>query len=96
MKVTRALVAVAMVVTWALVDGTGPVAADPSLCMGRVPTFVGTSGDDTILLKEETGPQTVVGLGGNDAIIGTELSNRICGGDGHDQVWAGQGPTGIP
>ncbi len=59
------------------------------LCFGKVPTLVGTEGDD--LLVGTDGDDVIMGLGGNDIILGQDGLDTICGGDGNDKILAGDG-----
>jgi Ca2+-binding RTX toxin-like protein len=91
MQVTPLLAVVAVGLTLGIVDGTGAEASATATCDGQVATIVGTPGDDVILANQEVTGQVIVGLGGNDSILGSELGDAICGGDGNDQIWAGSG-----
>lgn len=80
------------VITVTGVDGTtstlnpGPAR---TLCSGRVPTIVGTSGADTI--KGTNGADVILALGGNDKIEAGAGDDVICAGDGDDKIEAGDG-----
>ena len=89
-KLTRLLAVMTAGVPLAIVGGAHPAAAAP-LCEGEVATIVGTPGDDVILANQLPQGQVIVGLGGNDSILGSEQGDTICGGDGNDQIWAGAG-----
>jgi Ca2+-binding RTX toxin-like protein len=51
-------------------------------CAGRLPTIVGTSGND--VLRGGNGPDVIMGLGGDDVISGGNGNDVICGGRGAD------------
>ena len=53
------------------------------LCAGRVPTIVGTPGDDANL-RGTNGRDVIHGLGGHDTISGLNDNDVICGGEGND------------
>lgn len=53
-------------------------------CWGRLPTIVGTAGDDRIEATPEA--DTIVALGGDDHITGMRRGDVLCAGDGHDVV----------
>jgi len=59
------------------------------LCDGRVPTIIGTDGND--VLRGTDGPDVILGLGGNDRISGGNGDDVICAGPGNDAVDAGNG-----
>lgn len=59
------------------------------LCRGRVPTIVGTDGNDT--LAGTKGPDVIAALGGNDTINASGGDDLVCGGTGNDIVNAGNG-----
>ncbi len=59
------------------------------LCRGRVPTLIGTNGNDT--LTGRPGADMIVGLGGNDVINGRGGDDVICAGAGNDTVRGGGG-----
>jgi RTX calcium-binding nonapeptide repeat (4 copies) len=66
----------------------GPEAAQAApRCFGRMPTIVGTSGNDR--LHGTPGPDVIVGLGGRDELLGRGGIDRLCTGRGHDAA-AGQ------
>ncbi len=60
-----------------------------SLCGGRAPTILGTSGDDVI--NGTPGPDVIHGLEGDDIIHGLGGDDVICGGAGHDELWGDEG-----
>lgn len=63
---------------------------DPrTLCRGRIPTIIGTDGNDT--LNGTKGPDVIAGMGGNDTISGGGGDDVICGGAGHDNAGGGNG-----
>jgi Ca2+-binding RTX toxin-like protein len=56
-------------------------------CLGRVPTIVGTRGNDTIV---GTSQADVIASGrGNDTVRALEGKDRICGGPGRDTISGG-------
>ncbi len=59
------------------------------LCFGKVPTIVGTGGNDQI--TGTPGRDIIVGLGGNDTINGGGGGDIICAGDGSDVVYGDAG-----
>lgn len=68
------------------------------LCMGVVPTIVGTAGADTIngtagadVITGLGGDDTIAGLGGNDLICGNEGADNLLGGPGLDRLQGGLG-----
>lgn len=72
--------------TLTLTDGPPP---GPAACGGRVPTIVGTSGDD--VLRGGNGVDVIDGGGGNDVISGGNGDDVLCGGQGLDRVSGGNG-----
>ncbi len=58
-------------------------------CDGKVPTIVGTPGNDTI--TGTTGADVIVGLAGDDRIFGLGGADVICGGTGNDVLGGGAG-----
>jgi uncharacterized protein len=58
-------------------------------CKGRVPTIVGTPGDDHYEGRQT--PDVIVGLGGADEIRGRKGDDVICGGPGDDSIAGGKG-----
>lgn len=63
---------------------------DPHVtCRGRLPTIIGTEGNDT--LTGTKGPDVIIGLDGNDAIEGNGGDDVVCGGPGIDTVSGGNG-----
>lgn len=66
-----------------------PSDATASLCMGRVPTIVGTAGNDTIF--GTAGNDVIVGGGGKDTIDGLAGDDYICGGKGADKMYGNFG-----
>lgn len=73
----------------ALVALVPPPAAAEDTCFGRVPTIVGTPGDDVLVGTD--GPDVIDGLAGDDTIRGLDGADRLCGGPGADAVNAGGG-----
>ncbi|WP_179131053.1 putative Ig domain-containing protein [Candidatus Entotheonella palauensis] len=59
------------------------------LCLGLVPTIVGTEGDDVI--SGTSGNDIIAGLGGNDIIRGRSGNDHICGGPGTDELLGDRG-----
>lgn len=64
-------------------------AATTVRCNGRVPTLLGTAGNDT--LTGTAGTDIIHGLGGNDRINGLGGNDIICGGSGADVLNGGRG-----
>ncbi|MGH8548601.1 MAG: choice-of-anchor Q domain-containing protein [Methylococcales bacterium] len=62
------------------------------LCQGRVPTIIGTPGDDVIAGTDRR--DIIMGLGGNDTIRGLKGSDVICGNGGNDDLF-GEGGDDI-
>jgi Ca2+-binding RTX toxin-like protein len=58
-------------------------------CLERIPTVLGTPGDD--ILYGTIGDDVIVGLAGDDVIVGREGHDLICGGDGNDRITGGPG-----
>ena len=87
-RITRALMPIGLVAASLFIAGPA-AAATPSTCAGRVPTIVGTSGDDVIV--GTTGNDIIDGLGGNDEIHGLEGDDIICGNNGVDVIYGGDG-----
>jgi hypothetical protein len=58
-------------------------------CGGRVPTIVGTTGDDRIRGTKQA--DVIVGLTGRDIISGRGGRDRICGNRGRDHLHGGRG-----
>ena len=56
-------------------------------CFERIPTAIGTPGDD--VLVGTYNDDVIVGLGGNDVIRGREGHDLLCGGDGNDRIAGG-------
>lgn len=56
----------------------------PAPCLGRVPTIVGTAGDDDI--EGTSGRDVIAGLAGNDTISGLGGRDFICGDAGNDTI----------
>lgn len=63
--------------------------AAATLCFGRVPTIIGTEGDD--VLTGTPGNDVIMGNGGDDVITGGEGDDFICGGAGDDDLQGNQG-----
>ena len=53
-------------------------------CDGRVPTLVGTPGDD--VLRGTAGRDVVIGLAGDDVLLGLQGDDVLCGGTGADRL----------
>jgi uncharacterized repeat protein (TIGR01451 family) len=74
-------------------QGLGTVLNDDQLtgilCLGRVPTILGTPGNDHV--KGTPGDDVIHGLGGKDVIDGRGGNDVICGGDGNDKLFGGDG-----
>jgi Ca2+-binding RTX toxin-like protein len=58
-------------------------------CFGKIPTIVGTSGDDHI--SGTLGDDVIAGLGGNDVIFGRGGHDIVCAGTGDDQITTREG-----
>lgn len=63
--------------------------AAATLCFDRVPTIVGTEGDDVLI--GTPGSDVIIGNGGDDVIMGGEGDDFICGGAGDDDLQGNQG-----
>jgi len=66
----------------------GVLRAD-QLCMGLVPTIVGTDNAETI--NGTPGRDIILAGGGADTIYAGDGNDVICGGDGRDRIKAGRG-----
>ena len=60
-------------------------ASDIETCNGKVPTLVGTHNDDTIHIPSDA-DHVVLGLSGDDTIIGNDRQDTICGGANNDKL----------
>ena len=60
-----------------------------SACFGRIPTLVGTDGNDVLSGTSDT--DVIDGRGGNDTINGKGGKDFICGGLGNDTIDGGSG-----
>jgi Ca2+-binding RTX toxin-like protein len=69
--------------------GTTPAAAAQARCDGRLPTIVGTNGDDRLVGTR--GPDVILGRAGDDVIDGRGGNDVICGGEGADVIHGGRG-----
>jgi hypothetical protein len=67
--------------------GAPPPPSD--LCNGKVPTILGTPGNDVI--NGTNGPDVIHGLGGADQINGLGGNDSLCGGYGYDTIDGGDG-----
>lgn len=65
-------------------QGNLGVSNPEALCFGRVPTIVGTSGDDFI--EGTPGRDVIAGLEGNDTIQGNGGRDVVCGNEGNDVI----------
>jgi hypothetical protein len=63
------------------------IAIEPARCAGRLPTVVGTTGND--VLTGSAFPDVFAGLGGKDRINSTGGNDVICGGPGNDVLRGG-------
>lgn len=78
-----------------LVVATTSAAADTSeavpgaSCGGRIPTIVGTDGNDEVI--GTFGNDVILGGGGDDAIDAGFGHDLVCGGAGHDRINGGVG-----
>jgi hypothetical protein len=68
------------------------------VCLGRVPTIVGTLGDDVLVgtngpdvILARAGNDTILGLGGDDVICAEEGDDTVLGGSGGDVIDGGTG-----
>jgi hypothetical protein len=61
----------------------------PETCAGRMPTQIGTPGNDT--LRGTMGRDVIMALAGRDAIRGRGGRDRICGGRSRDDLHGGWG-----
>src|SRR6187399_1412672 len=64
---------------------------DSTLCLGDVPTILGTSADDILVGTESD--DIIVSFSGNDTIDGLGGDDLICGGDGTTLSAEAQGST---
>jgi Ca2+-binding RTX toxin-like protein len=91
----RAPISFLIAVGWPLAIGLPPLeanAAEPA-CYDRKATMVGTTGNDVLKGTEES--DVIVGLGGDDRILGhAGLRDWICAGSGADVVRAGRSLKG--
>lgn len=69
-----------------------PAGAD-ELCGGRVPTILGTEGNDTLVGTD--GADVIDALAGDDTVDGRGGDDVICGGDGDDALSGGLGNDSI-
>jgi Ca2+-binding RTX toxin-like protein len=83
----RFAAAIALGLLGAMILGPEVAQAAPR-CFGRMPTIVGTSGNDR--LRGTPGADVIVGLGGRDELLGRGGNDRLCPGPGRDAA-AGQG-----
>jgi uncharacterized protein len=58
-------------------------------CDGRVPTLLGTNGDD--VLRGTNHADVVHALGGDDQVLGLNADDVVCGGAGDDELSGGNG-----
>ncbi len=65
------------------------------MCQGKVPTRIGTSGDDTPYNNPDMygslADDVIYGAGGHDTIRGEGGNDTICGGPGGDTLYGGVG-----
>lgn len=66
-----------------------PAHAADVICGGRVPTIVGTDGNDHLV--GTNGPDVIIGRAGDDVIDGRGGDDVICGGAGADVLRGGPG-----
>jgi uncharacterized protein len=62
-------------------------------CDGRLPTLLGTNGDD--VLRGTNKPDVVHALGGDDVVRGLNGEDVLCGGAGADRLFGGNGDDGL-
>lgn len=67
----------------------GPAQAANARCHGRVPTIVGTRGDDRLVGTR--GPDVILARAGNDVVRGSGGADVVCGGTGGDKISGGGG-----
>lgn len=72
---------------------TGPGAAGPRRCMGRMATIVGTSGADRLVGTARA--DVIVGLAGADVVIARGGNDIVCLGPGGDRANGGPGDDRI-
>ena len=65
-------------------------AAGGGTCFGRVPTILGSTGDDDNLLGTP-GDDVIHSRGGTDWVYGRGGNDRICGGEGENYLFGGDG-----
>lgn len=84
------------VIAWNGLDAPLQTFAIPAICDGRPVNILGTAGHDVLYGNFEDVPppapgpihQVVMGLAGNDILIGA-LNDHLCGGTGDDQLHGG-------
>jgi probable HAF family extracellular repeat protein len=69
--------------------GAGTYLLTPTTCDGRVPTVVGTHGDDVV--NGTPGPDVVVAGAGDDHITTGGGNDLVCAGGGDDRIRSGAG-----
>jgi Ca2+-binding RTX toxin-like protein len=107
MALVRILAAAALVCSSALLYSSGgATAATTYYCFGQPATIVGTPGDDVLYGSGQTA-DVIVGLGGNDSIVGFDpstediyegsplMGDRLCGGPGSDRIGGAMGEDRI-
>jgi sugar lactone lactonase YvrE len=67
----------------------GGLAVEPEPCGGKLPTVVGTTGNDALNGTETA--DVISTLGGNDVINGLGGDDVVCGSDGNDRLMGGAG-----
>jgi Ca2+-binding RTX toxin-like protein len=98
MRVTVRVLLCAVVALAPVPLGAVPAGADTPRCFGRVPTIVGTPGDDVLVGAADTA-DVIFGGGGDDLILAEDFSevpldqpgDYLCGGRGDDVI---RGSTG--
>lgn len=78
-----------------IATGSSLAEAPVPQCFGEDVTVLGTAGNDDIELSDETEPQVVHGLEGDDSITGGQAQDALCGGAGIDAVYGEAGKDGI-
>ena len=85
----------ASVVVAILGVGLSPAGEPAPKCFGEIATEVGTPGHDNIDLSDETEPQVVAGLEGDDSIHSGTAGDLLCGDEGIDEIYGNKGKDKI-
>ena len=74
------------------------LAVEPEPCGGKLPTIVGTTGNDTLngtelpdVISPLGGADVINGLGGDDVVCGSDGNDRLMGGAGRDSLFGAKG-----